>query len=189
MESELSDQEINTWLRTLHGTQHDDVLVLLAPNTFVYQHVKDHHLDSIKQHISHLANPNNIQVVLQIGAGDTLPFTTQDSISSEDTHNAANHDSTKNIESTVNGSIEPSINEKSFTNNLNTTMKFENFVEGKSNQLAVASALQVGENPGQSYNPLFIYGGVGLGKTHLMHSIGNKIRENNNNAKVVYLHS
>lgn len=189
MESELSDQEINTWLRTLHGTQHDDVLVLLAPNTFVYQHVKDHHLDSIKQHISHLANPNNIQVVLQIGAGDTLPFTTQDSISSEATHNAANRDSTNNIESTVNGSIEPSINEKSFTNNLNTTMKFENFVEGKSNQLAVASALQVGENPGQSYNPLFIYGGVGLGKTHLMHSIGNKIRENNNNAKVVYLHS
>jgi len=181
LESELTDQEINTWLRTLHGTQHDNILVLLAPNTFVYQHVKDHHLDSIKDKVKAISNGENVQVILQIGAGDTLPYETniisEDKVPDLDIKNetASNPDTV--------------INQKSFTNNLNTKMTFDNFVEGKSNQLAVASAKQVGDNPGQSYNPLFIYGGVGLGKTHLMHAVGNKIRENNPQAKVVYLHS
>ena len=181
LESELSDQEINTWLRTLHGTQHDNILVLLAPNTFVYQHVKDHHLDVIKEKIKIISNDENVQVILQIGASDTLPYETNNI--SEDKAPELR----KRFETVSNPN--PVINQKSFTNNLNPSMTFDNFVEGKSNQLAVASAKQVGDNPGQSYNPLFIYGGVGLGKTHLMHAIGNKIRENNPNAKVVYLHS
>ena len=181
LESELSDQEINTWLRTLHGTQHDNILVLLAPNTFVYQHVKDHHLDNIKEKIKLISEGENVQVLLQIGAGDTLPY---------ETNSATNIESQTIIKKTQPvANPDPVINQKSFTNNLNPTMTFDNFVEGKSNQLAVASAKQVGENPGKSYNPLFIYGGVGLGKTHLMHAIGNKIRENNPQAKVVYLHS
>ncbi len=182
LESELSDQEINTWLRTLHCTQHDNILVLLAPNTFVYQHVKDHHLDTIKEKIKILSNDDSVQVILQIGAGDTLPYDTN-VVSAEQSSPVVN----KKPQPASNP--DPIINQKSFTNNLNTSMTFENFVEGKSNQLAVASAKQVGDNPGQSYNPLFIYGGVGLGKTHLMHAIGNKIRENNLQAKVVYLHS
>jgi len=66
---------------------------------------------------------------------------------------------------------------------------FDNFVEGKSNQLALAAARQVAENPGDSYNPLFLYGGVGLGKTHLMHAVGNALKSHNPEAKVVYLHS
>jgi len=66
---------------------------------------------------------------------------------------------------------------------------FDNFVEGKSNQLALAAARQVAENPGESYNPLFLYGGVGLGKTHLMHAVGNALKQQNPEAKVVYLHS
>lgn len=72
---------------------------------------------------------------------------------------------------------------------LNTGFTFETFVEGKSNQLALAAARQVSENPGASYNPLFLYGGVGLGKTHLMHAVGNYLVKQNPNAKVVYLHS
>jgi chromosomal replication initiator protein len=68
-------------------------------------------------------------------------------------------------------------------------MVFDNFVEGKSNQLARAASMQVGENPGKSYNPLFIYGGVGLGKTHLMHAVGNHILSHKPNASVIYLHS
>jgi chromosomal replication initiator protein len=72
---------------------------------------------------------------------------------------------------------------------LNPTFTFESFVEGKSNQLARAAASQVGENPGKSYNPLFIYGGVGLGKTHLMHAIGNSMLNNNPEARVSYVHS
>lgn len=73
--------------------------------------------------------------------------------------------------------------------NLNQTFTFDSFVEGKSNQLARAAAQQVAENPGGSYNPLFIYGGVGLGKTHLMHAVGNALREKNPTAKILYLHS
>lgn len=73
--------------------------------------------------------------------------------------------------------------------NLNVNFTFDNFVEGKSNQLAKAAAMQVAEHPGSAYNPLFLYGGVGLGKTHLMHAIGNLICKNNKKAKVVYLHS
>ncbi|WP_373691334.1 chromosomal replication initiator protein DnaA [Endozoicomonas sp. YOMI1] len=72
---------------------------------------------------------------------------------------------------------------------LNTGFTFETFVEGKSNQLALAAARQVAENPGASYNPLFLYGGVGLGKTHLMHAVGNFLVKQNRNARVVYLHS
>lgn len=72
---------------------------------------------------------------------------------------------------------------------LNTGFTFETFVEGKSNQLALAAARQISENPGASYNPLFLYGGVGLGKTHLMHAVGNYLVKQNPNAKVVYLHS
>src|SRR5690606_16101378 len=72
---------------------------------------------------------------------------------------------------------------------LNVNYTFANFIEGKSNQLARAAAAQVANNPGGAYNPLFIYGGVGLGKTHLMHAIGNYMREQNPDANVVYLHS
>jgi chromosomal replication initiator protein len=73
--------------------------------------------------------------------------------------------------------------------NLNPEFTFESFVQGKSNQLALAAARQVADNPGAGYNPLFIYGGVGLGKTHLMHAVGMEMRKRNPNAKIVYLHS
>jgi chromosomal replication initiator protein len=79
--------------------------------------------------------------------------------------------------------------EHSLKSNLNSAFTFDTFVEGKSNQLALAAAQQVAENPGGSYNPLFIYGGVGLGKTHLMHAVGNALRVRKPDAKIVYLHS
>jgi len=195
LETELSDQEINTWLRTLHGTQHDKILVLLAPNTFVYQHVNDHHLDLIKSKLKSISGSEDVQVILQIGAGSVngaTPFidTPEDYNSvPESTTTAFNGNSTARTPEPIQTPKVATVAKKSFSNNLNTTMTFENFVQGKSNQLAVASSKQVGENPGQSYNPLFIYGGVGLGKTHLMHAIGNQIREGNPKANVVYLHS
>jgi chromosomal replication initiator protein len=72
---------------------------------------------------------------------------------------------------------------------INAAFTFDSFVEGKSNQLAKAAAIQVAGNPGRAYNPLFIYGGVGLGKTHLMHAVANKIKENNCEARLAYVHS
>ncbi len=82
--------------------------------------------------------------------------------------------------------VEGSLKHNSYLNTFNT---FSSFVEGKSNQLGLAASRQVADNPGGSYNPLFIYGGVGLGKTHLMHAVGNALLEKNPNAKIVYLHS
>ena len=82
--------------------------------------------------------------------------------------------------------VEGSVRHQSY---LNRAFTFSSFVQGKSNQLALAAAKQVAENPGSSYNPLFLYGGVGLGKTHLMHAVGAALIERNPNAKVVYLHS
>jgi len=198
LENELPDQEINTWLRTLHGTQHGTILVLLAPNTFVYQHVKDHHLERIKEIITDLSSSDDTQIILQIGAADASPFSGSDNNpeytadnkpSQIPSNNSTNRTDNRSNYANNKTMVEPIVNDKCFTNNLNGSMTFDNFVQGKSNQLAVASAKQVGDNPGKSYNPLFIYGGVGLGKTHLMHAVGNRIREDNKQAKVVYLHS
>ncbi|MCK5809817.1 MAG: chromosomal replication initiator protein DnaA [Cocleimonas sp.] len=184
LEQELPDQEINTWLRTLHGTHHDDALFLLAPNEFVLEHVRDHHLERISECARTITTNNSTQVFIQIGSSapivntkidqpvpptDLLPLLDRPPFSTN--------------------TSEPINVKHLFTNNLNVSMTFDNFVEGKSNQLSRASSLQVGENPGLSYNPLFIYGSSGLGKTHLMHAIGNHILENDPNAHVVYLTS
>ena len=85
--------------------------------------------------------------------------------------------------------LKPVHSEITHQSNVIANYNFGTFVEGKSNQLARAAAMQVAENPGGSYNPLFLYGGVGLGKTHLMHAVGNELLSKNPNAKVVYLHS
>ncbi len=195
LESELSDQEINTWLRTLHGTQHGDVLVLLAPNTFVHKYVTDTHLPRIIE-LAKSLNSDTTQVILQIGSNEPQ-FTNDSPINSSTEQSLSTDHQQSKPQSTPKPSYQnfnnnaQSINksDNNFTNNLDKSYIFDNFVEGKSNQLAIASAKQVADNPGVSYNPLFIYGNSGLGKTHLMHAIGNQIKENNNGANVVYLHS
>ncbi|SQJ06077.1 chromosomal replication initiation protein [Salmonella enterica subsp. enterica serovar Heidelberg] len=83
----------------------------------------------------------------------------------------------------------PAPAEPTYRSNVNVKHTFDNFVEGKSNQLARAAARQVADNPGGAYNPLFLYGGTGLGKTHLLHAVGNGIMARKPNAKVVYMHS
>src|SRR5690606_22325377 len=90
--------------------------------------------------------------------------------------------SNRNMEAIIEGKLR-------HKGSLNRDNTFDNFIEGKSNQLARAAAMQVAENPGGAYNPLFMYGGVGLGKTHLMHAIGNHMLAKKPNARVVYLHS
>ncbi len=189
LEQELPDQEINTWLRTLHGTHQNDELCLLAPNEFVLQYVRDHHLPRISECVRTITTNNALQVVLQIGSSIPIPQGMSPSeISPQGTLYSDQKITNSSTSTTLNSAI-PIAAKHLFTNNLSQNMTFDNFVEGKSNQLARASALQVSENPGQSYNPLFIYGSSGLGKTHLMHAIGNQILENDSNAHVVYLTS
>ena len=174
LERELSSQQFNTWIRPLQSIEEPDRIRLLAPNQFVLNWVKNHHLDQIIQMINEIAGSRAPRVDIGIGSRakeqQQKPFV-------RDRRNTR----TSRPEANAGGQPLP--------NNLNPDFTFDTFVEGKSNQLARAASTQIGKNPGTAYNPLFIYGGVGLGKTHLMHAVGNMILESNPNARVIYLHS
>ena len=167
LQGELSDQQLNTWIRPLHVREEQGAIQLCAPNRFVLDWVKEHYFEQIVSLASNVSGNPDLHVSLVIGSGDLPQKKNEDTI---DTQSSA-------------------VNLPTFRNNLNPNFTFSTFVEGKSNQLAKAAALQVAENCGTAYNPLFIYGGVGLGKTHLMHAIGNQILAQKPDAKVVYLHS
>jgi chromosomal replication initiator protein len=169
LEHELPEQQFNTWIRPLHAIESGENLRLLAPNQFVLDWVRKHHFETISQTLHDIGPFDAAQLQLDIGCGKkrqpdpvTAPAATPAPAS------------------------KPAVQHKS---NLNPDFTFDTFVGGKSNQLARAASMQVGENPGGAYNPLFIYGGSGLGKTHLMHAVGNLILANKPEARVVYLHS
>ena len=214
LENDLPDLELNTWLRTLHGHEHDSTLLLLAPNDYVLKYVTKHYLDRVVPLVRQVKQDDNFQVRLQIGSSETsIPSVPVSPVagdperqSNSSGSNGSGVNGSGHVKTNGSGSpTKPVFNNNNnnfksggssqtddsiiFSNNLNPALTFDNFVEGKSNQLARASAIQVGENPGVSYNPLFIFGGVGLGKTHLMHAVGNHIRAHNPDANVVYLHS
>lgn len=180
LSEQINDANLfNKWIRPLQVDQHNDAIILFAPNQFVLSWVKDNFLTTIHHAIEQICQQQAIATIpvhLQIGSAnkEKLPSATQQ----------INKQSTQ-----------PTSQPKSYApasahiSNLNPDFIFDNFVEGKSNQLARAAAQQVAENPGESYNPLFLYGGVGLGKTHLAHAMGNHILANNPEAKILYLHS
>ena len=211
LENDIPDLELNTWLKTLHGHEHDSTLLLLAPNDYVLQYVSKHYMKRVVPLIRQIKQDDSFQVRLQIGSSDTaipsVPISPvagdvekqSNKIGGSNGSNGTGLNGTKRVPTDIPtvktpGNSKPAGSSQTddsiiFSNNLNPALTFDNFVEGKSNQLARASAIQVGENPGVSYNPLFIFGGVGLGKTHLMHAVGNHIRAHNPDANVVYLHS
>ena len=172
LESELSEQQLNTWIRPLHAIEQNGELTLLAPNRFVLDWVHEHFLNRIDELICAGKKSANGHVSLEIGSNE------QNFLASKTPGNAP---------PVPVGLAAAKL--KEFTHNLNPNFAFDTFVEGKSNQLPKAAALQVANHPGEAYNPLLIYGGVGLGKTHLLHAIGNQMLVNNLAAKIVYLHS
>lgn len=175
LESELPEQQFNTWIRPLHAVEREDLLKLLAPNRFVLDWVKDHYLAGIQQTACELSADDRLRVALEIGSSQ--PASDESASNSKKPPNGPMHiDRRQERRGLPRG-------------NLNPAFTFDSFVEGKSNQLARAASMQIGENPGSAYNPLFIYGGVGLGKTHLMHAVGNMIVAGRPGAQVVYLHS
>lgn len=174
LEGELSSQQFNTWIRPLHVIEDDSSLRLLAPNRFVLDWVSDHFLSYITELATHLRDGQSPRITLEIGANKSSPPAA--SPAKQAAGNAAPRGQAE---------VRPGGNH----NLLNPEFTFENFVSGKSNQLARAASLQVAQHPGSAYNPLFIYGGVGLGKTHLLHAIGNHIKAQNPNSKVAYLHA
>jgi chromosomal replication initiator protein len=173
LENELPEQQFNTWIRPLHAVETPDSLRLLAPNQFVLDWVRKHHFDTISRTLHDIGPDTTTRVQLDIGSSnrvaDPLPATV-----ATIAPRAQAADPRAPVQ---------------YKSNLNPDFTFDSFVGGKSNQLARAASMQVGENPGGAYNPLFIYGGVGLGKTHLMHAVGNLILERNPAARVIYLHS
>jgi chromosomal replication initiator protein len=169
LESEVPEQQFNTWVRPLQAVERDGELQLLAPNRFVVSWIEKNLFTRIEELVGVGGASRGARVTLEVG-------TRRDEIPALDSRNALVSE-VKAPEQKVIGS------------RLNPDFTFASFVEGKSNQLARAAANQVGENPGRAYNPLFIYGGVGLGKTHLMHAVGNLIRERNPAARIAYVHS
>lgn len=167
LERELSPQQFNTWIRPLHAVSDDEGMRLLAPNRFVKDWIDERFLTRIGEILDQLGKPVPALRV-EIGTRLTEPAAMARPKPATVAANPAS----------------PSKN-----SSLNPNYTFDTFVEGKSNQLARAASSQVAMNPGGAYNPLFIYGGVGLGKTHLVHAVGNAIAASKPNAKVVYLHS
>ena len=174
LETELPEQQFNTWIRPLHAVAEDRCLRLLAPNRFVLDWVREHFFDQIHQAVEDYAESPTPQIVLEVGTRRSNAPVKSPELETRFARETERPTARRNTAS---------------NHSLNVNFTFENFVEGKSNQLARAASTQVGENPGAAYNPLFIYGGVGLGKTHLMHAVGNLILAGKPNAKVVYLHS
>jgi len=195
-ESELSAQQFNTWIKPLQAEIDGEAVRISAPNRFVMQWVKDRFLKKIESFAEELNLPGmRIEFVLGEASdkktnGEATPQKRLDTdldlqdeealkINLAKAVNAANktHKPTKaGISKTEESGLNPSFN-------------FSNYVTGRANQLARAAAIQVAENPGSAYNPLFIYGGVGLGKTHLLQAIGNELKQHNPDAKIRYLHA
>lgn len=165
LETELSEQQFNTWILPLQTDFKDNQLRLLAPNRFVMDWVKKNFLDQIRNIVLQLDDSKSMGVTIGIGSQTSV-------VSSEQ-------------QPQPNKTPEASTN--SYPSGLNESQTFENYVEGKSNQLARAASIQVSNHPGADYNPLYIYGGVGLGKTHLMQAAGNLIRRIKPESHVVYL--
>ncbi len=166
LEEELSAQQFNTWIRPLQAEWEKDCLRLLAPNRFVTEWVKDRFAERIAELVAqYRGGTGAISVIVQVGSAS-----------------AKNPPVPKVASATAR-------REAPHSSRLNPDFTFETHIEGKSNQLARAAARQVGENPGGAYNPLFIYGGVGLGKTHLMQAAGNLLTTHKREARVSYVHS
>ncbi|KUM42693.1 chromosomal replication initiator protein DnaA [Pseudomonas sp. EpS/L25] len=213
LRDELPSQQFNTWIRPLQVEAEGDELRVFAPNRFVLDWVNEKYLSRILELLEEHAD-DGIAPVLSLLIGSKRsnkpraaqtpsspsvplppPVQAPQPIQSDIvTAGVALEDVTAELaeadepavktERTV--QVEGALKHTSY---LNRTFTFENFVEGKSNQLARAAAWQVADNPKHGYNPLFLYGGVGLGKTHLMHAVGNHLLKRNPNAKIVYLHS
>jgi chromosomal replication initiator protein len=170
LEDELPGDHFNMWVRPLQAVESNGALKLLAPNRFAVDWVNAHLLSRLGEIVRRFVEGDAPIVTVEVGS--RAPELVQP------------------VEPAANGAPRPKRSEGIVVGvRLNPDFTFNGFVEGKSNQLAKAAAVQVAENPGRAYNPLFIYGGVGLGKTHLMQAVGHTIKARDPEARVAYIHS
>ncbi|GED45806.1 MAG: chromosomal replication initiator protein DnaA [Pseudomonadota bacterium] len=213
LQDELNSQQFNTWIRPLQAEEGEsNELRLLAPNRFVRDWVSDKYAKRISELMRELAPSKPPKVSLTVGSRRAAAPAPQPRELGNPVSAAPAQPASPAVHTPPRGDIgdEREIdqlreesgpsrrgNERQVqvegslkhSSGLNPNFTFDTFVEGKSNQLARAASRQVSENPGGAYNPLFLYGGVGLGKTHLMHAVGNALAGRRENARVVYLHS
>ncbi|HYK15648.1 MAG TPA: chromosomal replication initiator protein DnaA [Burkholderiales bacterium] len=164
-EQQLPPQQFKTWIKPLKFQAADNQLTLTAPNRFVLQWIRDRFLAEIER-LAGERFGNEVAVSLVLAEKETaLP--------------------PKELVP-ASGGTKPSTRDIS---RLNPDFNFSTFVTGKANELARAAAIQVAERTGEAYNPLFVYGGVGLGKTHLIHAIGNLLLQRNPQSRIRYIHA
>ena len=204
LRDELPAQQFNTWIRPLQGSMVGQTLTLAAPNRFIKDFVAEKYAQRIRELLLEQEPLDPPELLLEIGG--EVQQRSQESVQQISRGAAvAAAQPLRESQPTLSGEVvnrapvaripvdaarQPvQAGAMKHEQSLVQNYTFDSFVEGKSNQLALAAAQQVAENPGDSYNPLFLYGGVGLGKTHLMHAVGNALKVRNPQAKVVYLHS
>lgn len=213
LQDELNSQQFNTWIRPLQAEVGEpNELSLLAPNRFVRDWVSDKYLKRINELLRELSPAKPPKVSLTVGSRRAAPAPQPRELGNPVSASRFRQPAAPAVQTAPRGDyadeqeieqlreegarrpaagnrqvqVEGSLKHQS---GLNPNFTFDTFVEGKSNQLARAASRQVSENPGGAYNPLFLYGGVGLGKTHLMHAVGNQLAMRRENATVIYLHS
>ncbi|SNR81209.1 chromosomal replication initiator protein DnaA [Methylobacillus rhizosphaerae] len=198
-EEELSTQQFNTWFKPLQFEAREEILRVLAPNRFVQNWVKDRYLRKIETLAEEFfSEPRQIELALY-DASDKQAVSRPVSANKKPVE-TVEQITAKTIESEVNKVTKPVIQKSAASaarkpkpagegSGLNPELRFDNYVTGKANQLACAAAIQIADNPGTAYNPLFIYGGVGLGKTHILQAIGNHLKVHRPDAKIRYLHA
>ena len=209
-EQELSTQQFNTWIKPLQtelvqNAQGNHAIRVLAPNKFVQQWVKERFLNKIETIAAELL-PHDTTIELCINqvktdknaqnnkssTNKTVPIQLADiALTDNVLSKTVQSTNTEKINGANKNTVQPIVNRRTNerTSGLNPSFNFSNYVTGRANQLARAAAIQVADNPGQSYNPLFIYGGVGLGKTHLLQAIGNQLKQQKPDANIRYLHA
>lgn len=196
IQSDISPQQFNTWIKPLQGILENNVLTIYAPNRFVLKWVKDRFLNKVEAYaLSHGMDDLEIKMAVSSRKPETAPVKPQ--LIEKAAPKRKPTPLTPNDEPIVNQSQDQKITQlnqiiakkNNVDSGLSDKLNFDNYVTGRANQLARAAAIQVAENPGGAYNPLYIYGGVGLGKTHLLQSIGNHLKLHSPNARINYLHA
>ena len=192
LRDEMPPQQFNTWIRPLRAEESAVGLQLIAPNRFVKEWVREKYFERIRQLVSEVSGGRIATVELETLRQDSLqraPLPADAAQSSAPVARVGAGEAALAPASVAAPAPRKADVTPGQTSFLIEGYTFQSFVEGKSNQLARAAAQQVAQNPGGAYNPLFIYGGVGLGKTHLMHAVGNAMLVSNPSARIVYLHS
>ncbi len=185
LQEELPAQQFSMWIRPLQCVIDDNVMTLYAPNRFVLDWVRDKYVNRLNELLTLNETNNPLLLRFDVGSKPVANKIISNSAS------APINNSPETLFAKSSPAAKPAEPESNLPKKTNVRLNytFDNFVEGKSNQLARAAASQVADNPGSAYNPLFIYGGTGLGKTHLLHAVGNGILLNKPNAKIAYMHS